>query len=103
MVRSACFRARAEQAVRSAGGLCTDSFSANVLTAGLDYAALRVGTRLFIGRCSVEIVRVGKPCYAECSLVRSRAVCPLPKSCAFAKVVAGGDVHTNDPIGIETK
>ncbi len=80
----------AEQAIRAAGGLCTDRFSANIFTFDVDYAKLRVGTRLQVGECILEISRVGKPCFQACSLVQSQAVCPLPLSCVFANVVSGG-------------
>lgn len=90
----------AEQAIRSAGGLCTDRFSANVFTGGLDYSALRVGMRLQIADCILQISRVGKPCFQACGLVQNQAVCPLPLSCAFADVVSGGVIHSGDPIEV---
>ena len=88
----------AEESIRSIGGLCTDRFQANIVSRGLDYANLREGTRLTIGCCELEITRVGKPCYDACLLQQDGKTCPLPKSCAFARVLSGGVIHTNDEL-----
>ncbi len=90
----------AEEEIRSAGGLCTGRFSANIVTSGLDYAKLRVGTRLKIGETELEIARVGKPCFEECALFRQNEPCPLPRSCAFARVLRGGAIRTHDEISL---
>lgn len=92
----------AEQKIRAAGGLCTDRFSANIFTVGVDYAALRVGMRLQIGQCTLEISRVGKPCFESCGLIQNQAICPLPLSCAFSVVVCGGTLRPGDPIEVIT-
>ncbi len=90
----------AAQAIRASGGLCTDRFSANIFTFGVDYANLRVGTRLRIGKCVLEISRVGKPCFQACNLVQNQAMCPLLLSCAFANIVSGGTIHSGAPIEV---
>ncbi len=86
----------AEEQIRGLGGLCTDRFMANIVTRGLNYAVLKAGERLTIGDCELEVVRVGKPCYEVCSLVRRKEVCPLPLSCAFARVIRGGTIRRED-------
>ncbi len=88
----------AEESIRAAGGLCTGRFAANILTSGLDYASLRAGSRLTIGEAELEITRVGKPCFGECALFQQGERCPLPTSCAFARVLRGGTVRTLDEI-----
>ena len=90
----------AEAEIRNLGGLCTGKFAANIVTHGLDYARLAPGTRLTIGSCELEITRVGKPCYEACILAQSGETCPLPKSCAFARVVRGGEIQSQDDIAI---
>jgi len=90
----------AEQEIRASGGLCTNRFSANIFTEGLEYATLRVGTRLRAGPCTLEISRVGKPCFEACGLVQNKAACPLPRNCAFARVVSGGTLHCGDPVEV---
>jgi len=90
-----------EERIRSLGGLCTAKFAANIVTEGLDYAELATGTRLVIGSAILEITRVGKPCYETCAIAQSGETCPLPKNCAFARVLRGGEIHKHGTILIE--
>ena len=90
-----------EERIRSLGGLCTAKFAANIVTEGLDYAELATETRLVIGSAILEITRVGKPCYEACAIAQSGETCPLPKNCAFARVLRGGEIHTLDSILIQ--
>jgi cyclic pyranopterin monophosphate synthase len=88
----------AEAEMRSLGGLCTGRFLANIVSEGLDYTTLHEGTRLAIGNCELAITRMGKPCYEACQLIQNGDTCPLPMSCAFARVLCGGTIQTNDEI-----
>ena len=90
----------AEEQIRDLGGLCTAKFAANIVTDGLDYTQLSIGSRLAIGKSELEITRVGKPCYEACTIAQSDETCPLPKNCAFARVVRGGELRINDKITI---
>ncbi len=90
--------AEAEDEITALGGLCTARFMANIVTRGLDYAALKAGMRLTVGPSELEIIRVGKPCYEACALSRSAERCELLRSCAFARVVRGGSIHSHDAI-----
>lgn len=92
----------AEERIRGFGGLCTAKFAANLVTAGLDYAALAAGTRLSAGEAELMITRVGKPCYEACALAKGGEPCPLPQNCAFARVVRGGAVRIHDEMTICT-
>ena len=90
-----------EEQIRDLGGLCTQKFVANIVTHGLDYSLLVPGTRLKTGACELEITRVGKPCYEACAIRQSGETCPLPKNCAFARVLCGGGIRTNEEITID--
>ena len=90
-----------EERIRTLGGLCTAKFAANIVTQGLDYAELAVGMRLVIGSAILEITRVGKPCYEACEIAQSGETCPLPRNCAFSRVLRGGEIHTQDQIMIQ--
>lgn len=91
--------AEAEREIRQSGGLCTKKFAANIVTSGLDYAVLSVGTRLGVGDgCVLEITRVGKPCYDACAIHRENMECPLPMNCAFACIRQGGILRAGDEI-----
>ncbi len=89
-----------EERIRSLGGLCTARFAANIVTEVLDYARLAAGTRLRIGFCELEITRVGKPCYEACEIAQSGETCELPRNCAFARVLRGGEIKIHDKITI---
>ena len=91
----------AEERIRSFGGLCTAKFAANIVTEGLDYARLKVGTKLHVGSCELEITRVGKPCYEACEIAQSGETCLLPSNCAFARVLRGGEIYVHDTILIQ--
>jgi hypothetical protein len=88
----------AEEEITRLGGLCAARYMANLVTRGLDYTALTEGYMLAIGEAELEITRIGKPCFKECSLVRSGERCPLAKNCAFARVLRGGEIRTGDEI-----
>ena len=90
----------AEEEIARLGGVCAARFMANIVTHGLDYAALSVGDRLFTGQAELEITRIGKRCFEECALARSGETCPLPKHCAFACVLRGGEIRPGDRIRI---
>jgi len=90
----------AEEQIRDLGGLCTARFVANIVTEGVEYTHLRVGTRMTIGSCELILTRVGKPCYEECAIAQTGETCPLPQNCAFARVVRGGEIQIHDEISI---
>ena len=85
-------------AVRALDGLCTRKFCADLTVAGLDWAALRPGTRLRSGEALLEIVRAGKGCYDDCPLRRRGENCGLPGHVAFARVLTGGRLAPGDPV-----
>lgn len=87
-----------EAQARKANGLCCSRFAANILTEGLDYSALSVGDTLDFGLSSIEITQLGKECYPECPIAARGDACPLPASCAFARVARAGEIFLNDEI-----
>ena len=90
----------AEGRIRAAGGLCSNRFSANIVTSTLDYASLCEGARLRVGETELVISRIGKPCFEECALFEQKHPCPLPANCAFARVLRGGAIQRFDEISI---
>lgn len=88
----------AAQKIAGLGGLCTGRFMANIVTRGLDYENLAAGARLSAGESELEITRVGKRCFEECALTHEGGSCPLPKSCAFARVLRGGRIRAGDEL-----
>lgn len=80
-------------------GLCTGKFRGDIITEGLDFSALSVGTRLAVGGGVVRIT-AKKSCYDQCPLRQLGETCPLPESCAFAAVEAEGAFSPGDEIRI---
>lgn len=80
------------------GGLCTDRFDADIITAGLDYALLAPGTVLKIGTVRLAISDSTKRCFDQCPIRQAGRICPLPNSCAFAQVLDEGELSVGDRI-----
>lgn len=88
----------AEDMLSTFAGLCTAKFAANIVTLGLDFLLLSAGARLILGSCELELTRIGKPCYEDCAAFQVGEICPLPDSCAFARVLRGGRIRIDDEI-----
>jgi MOSC domain-containing protein YiiM len=50
----------------------------------------------------LEISQIGKACHTGCAIFKEVGKCIMPKEGVFAKVVKGGEVRTDDPVGIIT-
>lgn len=76
----------AKQAIKDIQkGLCTKRFRADILTTGIDYAALNIGDIFMIGEQSLVVTRK-KGCYEECELRKSGESCPLRNGALFAYI-----------------
>lgn len=73
----------------------------NILTSGVDWPALPVGTRFRIGDAVLEITRIGKECVRKCAVYHRLGDCILPREGAFARVLRGGVVRPGDAITME--
>ncbi len=82
--------ADSETAARAQRGLCSKKFTANLLTDGLDYAALRVGDRLQVADAVIELTKVKKDCYPDCPIPSENRPCAFVDNVAYAKVAQGG-------------
>lgn len=85
---------------RKLPGLCTKKFDADIITEGLDYNMIKPGSRLVIGDAIIEISLAGKRCYDECVIHKAGNSCPLPRNCAFARVITGGCIQSDMEISL---
>ena len=46
----------------------TGAFAENILTEGIEVAALPIGTKLRIGEAVLEITQIGKECHKDCAI-----------------------------------
>ena len=76
------------------------AFAENVVTRGLDFAAIRVGDRLRLGdEVLLEITQIGKKCHNDgCAIKKATGDCIMPREGLFAKVIEPGRVRRGDAV-----
>jgi MOSC domain-containing protein YiiM len=81
------------------------AFAENIITRGLDPAAMAVGQRLSVGNNVVlEITQIGKECHnAGCAIKKATGDCIMPREGVFAKVIRGGTVTGGDIIRVSAR
>lgn len=67
-------------------------FAENLTTAGIDLAALPIGTKLHLGDALLEVTQIGKKCHKQCAIMQQVGDCVMPRRGIFAKVLRGGDI-----------
>jgi molybdopterin adenylyltransferase len=79
--------------------LAVGAFGENLLTRGLDLAALRPGDRLAVGDAAVlEVTVLGKVCHHACAIRDATGDCIMPREGVFARVLRDGVVRPGDAI-----
>lgn len=73
-------------------------FGENITTEGVVLTALKLGDRLKIGNCLLEVSQIGKECHAPCSIGRTVGRCIMPEESIFCRVIEGGRVRKGDSI-----
>jgi MOSC domain-containing protein YiiM len=82
-------------------GLCTNRFTENITTEGIELHHLAVGTKIRVGNQAVlELYQIGKECHLGCALLKQAGQCVMPAECIFAKVVKGGVIKPGDVITV---
>ena len=74
-------------------------FGENLLTEGIDYANVKVGSKLRLGKDAlVRVTQIGKECHDRCSIYYQVGDCIMPREGIFAEVLKGGIIKINDDI-----
>lgn len=70
-------------------------FAENIVTRGIDLAALKIGDRLRIdGGVELEITQIGKECHnSGCAIKKATGDCIMPREGIFSRVLSGGRVR----------
>jgi MOSC domain-containing protein YiiM len=78
------------------------AFAENIVTRGLDLAAVIIGDRLRLGTDIVlEITQIGKQCHNDgCAIKKATGDCIMPREGVFAKVMQGGFAKAGDAITV---
>jgi MOSC domain-containing protein YiiM len=72
-------------------------FAENVTTEGMELKALKIGTKITLGKDSVvEVTQIGKVCHSPCEIGRQVGKCIMPTEGIFCKVLQGGKIRVGD-------
>ncbi len=74
-------------------------FGENLLTEGIDFANIKIGNKLRLGKDAlVRITQIGKECHDRCNIYYQVGDCIMPREGIFAKVLKGGEIKIDDDI-----
>lgn len=73
-------------------------FAENILTEGVTWYELPIGTKFKIGDVLFEMTQIGKECHHGCEIKKLTGDCVMPREGVFAKVLEEGTVRKNDEI-----
>jgi molybdenum cofactor synthesis domain-containing protein len=73
-------------------------FGENLVVAGIDCAALPVGTRFACGDAVLELTQIGKECHTRCQIFHTMGECIMPVHGVFARALQGGVIRVGDAI-----
>lgn len=76
------------------------AFAENILTEGIELAALPVGTKLMVGDSLLEVTQIGKECHQDCAIRKQVGDCVMPREGIFAIVLREGTIKSKDPISV---
>ena len=76
------------------------AFGENIVTQGIDWRNLPVGTCFQIGNALLELTQIGKECHNHCAIYQVMGECIMPREGVFAKVLRGGKIQTGEAIEI---
>lgn len=76
------------------------SFAENITTKGFPLEELRIGDRVKIGECLLEITQIGKECHNRCAIYKLVGDCVMPREGVFGIVLKGGRVQVGDEIAL---
>jgi MOSC domain-containing protein YiiM len=82
-------------------GLVVDfgDFAENVVTTGVNWTHLPVGSRVKLGGAVIVAVsQIGKTCHKPCAIYYQTGDCIMPREGVFARVIRGGEIVCGDPI-----
>ena len=74
-------------------------FGENIVVGGVDFAAVKKGSRLYLGKDAVvEITQIGKDCHTPCAIYKEVGYCIMPEQGLFAKVIHSGAIAVGDSV-----
>ncbi len=80
--------------------LAAGDFAENILTEGVTWYELPIGTRFRIGDVLFEMTQIGKECHHGCEIKKLTGDCVMPREGVFAKVLEEGTIKKGDEIEV---
>ncbi|HKJ67586.1 MAG TPA: MOSC domain-containing protein [bacterium] len=81
--------------------LTDGAFAENLITRGLDYSSVDIGTRLQLGEDIVlEVTQIGKECHTACVIRTMTGDCIMPREGVFARVIRGGELIPGNEVAV---
>jgi len=75
------------------------SFAENIATSGICLYELPVGSLLWSNTgVLLEVTQIGKECHTKCAVYHKAGDCVMPREGIFARVLAGGPLHTGNTL-----
>ncbi|MDN5352451.1 MAG: hypothetical protein PWQ12_1371 [Clostridiales bacterium] len=90
-----------EVEARGLNGFCTNRFSENITTEGIEWEKIPLHTKLRIGKSVQMVSQIGKNCHQGCPIKESGKPCIMPMGGAFTAVLSTGMIKVGDAIEIE--
>jgi len=77
------------------------AFAENVITSGIDFSELGLGTELLLGKeVLLRVSQIGKTCHSPCAIGRATGECIMPRLGLFARVERSGVVASGDAVEV---
>jgi len=74
--------------------LADGAFAENIITSGLDFSRIEIGTRFLLGETILlEVTQIGKECHTACAIRNLTGDCIMPREGIFCRVIQGGNVN----------
>ncbi len=81
--------------------LAAGAFGENLVTDGIDWQSLPVGSRLQLGSSAIaEVTQHGKKCHTRCAIYHTTGDCIMPREGVFLRVLDAGPLQPGDPIRV---
>ncbi len=79
--------------------LLPGAFAENILIdTGIVLYELKIGQKMKVGECTLEVTQIGKECHADCEIRKITGDCVMPREGIFTKVINGGKIKPGDEI-----
>ena len=75
------------------------AFAENILIdTGIVLYELKIGQKMKVGECTLEVTQIGKECHASCEIRKITGDCVMPREGIFTKVITGGKIKAGDEV-----